>query len=199
MKFVLASNNEGKLREMREILSELDIELISQNEAGCVLSVEETGTTFEENAYLKAIMSTAMLGLPSISDDSGLCVEALGGEPGVYSARYGSPEVTTDEGRVELLLKNLDGQQDRRAKFVSSICCTFPNGDKIVANGECPGVITESPRGDGGFGYDPVFLPDGCDKTMAEMSAEEKNAISHRKKALDEFKKGLVEYYAADQ
>lgn len=199
MKFVLASNNEGKLREMRELLAELDIEVISQREAGCTVSAEETGESFEENAYLKAVMATSVLGLPAIADDSGLCVDALDGAPGIYSARFGAPEIETDAERTEYLLKLMQGKANRTARFVSCVCCTFPNGDRLEARGECEGTLTESPRGDGGFGYDPIFLPDGESLTMAEMTEERKNTISHRAHALEDFRKGLVEYYAADK
>lgn len=199
MTFVLASNNSGKLREIREILSDMDIEVISMREAGCEFSAQETGTTFEENAYIKAIMATTLLGLPAIADDSGLCVDALDGAPGIYSARYGNGEAKTDADRMYLLLKNMEGKEERTARFVSCVCCTFPNGDRITARGECEGTITKEPRGENGFGYDPIFLPSGMTGTMAEMPQETKNRISHRAKALEEFKKGLMDYYAADQ
>lgn len=152
MTFVMASNNGGKLREIREILSDMDIEVISQREAGCEVSAQETGTTFEENAYIKAIMATTLLGLPAIADDSGLCVDALDGAPGIYSARYGNGEAKTDMERMELLLKNMEDKTDRAARFVSCVCCTFPNGDVITARGECEGTITREPRGENGFG-----------------------------------------------
>lgn len=199
MTFVMASNNGGKLREIREILSDMDIEVISQREAGCEVSAQETGTTFEENAYIKAIMATTLLGLPAIADDSGLCVDALDGAPGIYSARYGNGEAKTDAERMELLLKNLEDKTDRAARFVSCVCCTFPNGDVITARGECEGTITREPRGENGFGYDPIFLPSGMTMTMAEMPEETKNRISHRAKSLEEFKKGLIDYYASDK
>lgn len=199
MTFVMASNNGGKLREIREILSDMDIEVISQREAGCEVSAQETGTTFEENAYIKAIMATTLLGLPAIADDSGLCVDALDGAPGIYSARYGNGEAKTDMERMELLLKNMEDKTDRAARFVSCVCCTFPNGDVITARGECEGTITREPRGENGFGYDPIFLPSGMTMTMAEMPEETKNRISHRAKSLEEFKKGLIDYYASDK
>lgn len=198
MTFVLASNNAGKLIEMRELLAEAGIDVISQSEAGVGFSVDETGTTFEENSRLKAMMAVTLTGMPAIADDSGLCVDALGGAPGVYSARYGGSQAETDTERMQLLLRNMDGQTMRSARFVSCICCAFPNGDIITARGECPGVITTEPRGENGFGYDPIFLPDGFDQTMAEMSRETKNMISHRARALEDFRKGLMEYYAAD-
>lgn len=196
MKIILASNNSGKLREMKELFSDMDIEILSQREAGFELDVEETGTTFEENAWLKAAAVTEATGMIAVADDSGLSVEHLGGAPGVYSARYTGRHSDSDEDRYSLLLKNMEGISDRRAKFVSCICCTFPNGDIIRTRGECCGRLLLSPRGDRGFGYDPVFCPDGTGKSMAELSDEDKNAISHRGKAIREFKKKLREYYA---
>ena len=151
MKLILASNNAGKVVEFREILAGTGIEVIPQREAGCDFEVDETGETFEENAFLKAEAAMKATGLPAVSDDSGLEVDALGGAPGVYSARYGGPELD-DAGRYRLLLENLRGQLDRRGKFVSAICCCFPNGDRVEARGECPGTIAYAPRGEGGFG-----------------------------------------------
>ena len=192
-KFVLATHNPGKLREMSAILAELGVEVVSPKELGITVDVEETGTTFAENAMLKARAICAAAGLPAIADDSGLCVDALNGAPGVYSARYGGPGLD-DVGRYKLLLENLRGQLDRRGKFVSAICCCFPNGDKVEARGECPGTIAYAPKGEGGFGYDPVFFIPGLKKTFAELTAEEKNAISHRGNALKAFQKQLQEY-----
>ena len=192
-KFVLATHNPGKLAEMKAILSGLGVEVISPAEAGVSVDVEETGATFAENAMLKAKAVCAAAGLPAIADDSGLCVNALNGGPGVYSARYGG-EGLTDKDRYELVLKGLSGQLDRGAKFVSAICCAFPNGDVVTARGECPGLITYSPRGSGTFGYDPIFLVPEKKKTFAEMEGEEKNAISHRGVALQKFKVELEKY-----
>ena len=160
MKLVLASNNAHKLVEMRDILSRLGVEVVLESDVGVDVDVEETGTTFEENAFLKAHAVMEASGLPAIADDSGLCVDALGGAPGVYSARYGGPELD-DAGRYRLLLENLRGQMTRTAKFVSVITCCFPNGDVICARGECPGTIAYAPQGEGGFGYDPVFCVPG--------------------------------------
>ena len=160
---------------------------------GVDVDVEETGATFEENAFLKARAVMEASGLPAIADDSGLCVDALNGAPGVYSARYGGPGLD-DVGRYRLLLENMRGQLDRRCRFVSAICCCFPNGDVIAARGECPGTIAFAPMGEGGFGYDPVFFIPGLKKTFAQLSPEEKNAISHRGKALEAFKVKLEEY-----
>ena len=193
MKLVLASKNKKKLVEMNDILSHLGIEVCSEAEAGVDVEVEETGTTFEENSLLKARAVMEASGMPAIADDSGLCVDALGGAPGVYSARYGGPELD-DAGRYRLLLENLRGQMTRTAKFVSVITCCFPNGDVICARGECPGTIAYAPQGEGGFGYDPVFFVPRLKKTFAQLSPEEKNAISHRGKALEQFKVKLEEY-----
>ncbi len=196
MKIILASNNKGKLREMRELLAELGIEVLSQREAGFDIEVEETGTTFEENSYLKASAITALSGLPAVADDSGLMVDHLGGEPGVYSARYTGNHEDSDIDRYMYLLKKMEGVTDRRAKFVSALCCTFPNGDVIRTRGECHGNILLAPVGDHGFGYDPIFGPDCSEGSMAQLTDEEKNAISHRGKAVREFIEKLREYYA---
>ena len=193
MKLVLASKNAHKLVEMKDILSQLGVEVVLESEAGVDVDVEETGTTFEENAYLKAHAVMEASGLPAIADDSGLCVDALNGAPGVYSARYGGPGLD-DAGRYRLLLENMRGQLDRRCKFVSAICCCFPNGDVITARGECPGTIAYAPQGEGGFGYDPVFFLPQRKKTFAQLTAEEKNEISHRGRALALFQEKLKEY-----
>ena len=193
MKLVLASKNSHKLVEMRDILSQLGVEVVLESDVGIDVDVEETGTTFEENAFLKAHAVMEASGLPAIADDSGLCVDALGGAPGVYSARYGGPGLD-DAGRYRLLLDNLRGQLDRRGKFVSAICCCFPNGDTVTARGECPGTIAYAPRGENGFGYDPIFFLPSLKKTFAQLPPGEKNAISHRGNALREFKTELEKY-----
>ena len=196
MKLVLASKNQKKLVEMNEILSHLGIQVCSEAEAGVDVEVEETGATFEENSLLKARAVMEASGMPAIADDSGLCVDALNGAPGVYSARYGG-EGLDDAGRYRLLLENMRGQTPRTAKFVSVITCCFPNGDVLSARGECPGTIAFAPMGEGGFGYDPVFFIPSLKKTFAQLSPEEKNAISHRGKALEAFQVKLEErnYY----
>ena len=194
MKVILASKNQHKLTELSAILSGLGFEIALESEYGLDIDVDETGTTFEENALIKARAACQALGEPAIADDSGLCVDALGGAPGVYSARYGGCK--TDPERVALLLKNLGDEKDREAKFVSCIACVFPNGDVLTARGECPGTITTAPRGDGGFGYDPVFELPGTGKTMAQLTEEEKNAVSHRGRALKAFQEKLREYNA---
>lgn len=197
MKLILASNNAHKLREFREILNPLGIEIIPQSEAGCHFEVDETGTTFEENAYLKAAAVTAATGLPAVADDSGLVVDALGGEPGIYSARYTGNHEDTDEDRTNLVLQKMEGVEQRSARFVSCISCTFPNGDRIDTRGECEGHIQHRATGKNGFGYDPIFRPVGYPCSTAEMTPDEKNAISHRGKSLREFYEKLKEYLHA--
>ena len=188
MKAVLASHNKKKMAEMRTILAEVGVEILSQADVGVDIEPEETGTTFEENARIKAEAIMKATGLPAIADDSGLVVDALGGAPGVYSARYGG-EGLDDTGRWQLLLKNMEGKTDRACLFVSVICCAFPDGTEIVSRGKCEGMVADGPTGEGGFGYDPVFWLPEMGKSMAELTAEEKNGISHRGNALREFKK----------
>ena len=192
-KFVLATHNPGKLAEMKAILSSLGVEVVSPAEAGVEVDVEETGTTFAENAMLKAKAVCAAAGLPAIADDSGLCVNALNGGPGVYSARYGG-EGLDDAGRRRLLLQNLRGQTTRAAHFTCAVACAFPNGDTLEAEGRCDGAIAFAPLGDGGFGYDPVFLIPEKGKTFGQIGPEEKSKISHRGKALAAFAEKLGAY-----
>ena len=193
MKFVLATHNPGKLREMSAILGELGVEVVSPADVGITVDVEETGTTFAENAMLKAKAICAAAGLPAIADDSGLCVDALNGAPGVYSARYGG-EGLDDKGRYMLLLNSMRGQTTRKAHFACAIACAFPNGDELTAQGQCDGAIAFAPMGEGGFGYDPVFLVPEKGKTFGQLTAEEKSAISHRGKALRDFSEKLATY-----
>ena len=191
-RFVLASHNPGKLAEMRDILGELGIRVISQREAGVDVEPEETGETFEENAVIKAVAVMKACGLPAMADDSGLAVDALGGAPGVYSARYGGGHDRSDAERNAFLLKNMENEEHRGAKYVSVIAVAYPDGRIITARGECRGEIARKEKGEGGFGYDPLFLlPDG--RHMAELSKEEKNRISHRGNALRELKRILTE------
>ena len=199
MRLILASNNAHKAREFREILAPLGIEIVTQGEAGCNFEVDETGETFEANAFLKAEAAMKATGEAAVSDDSGLEVDALGGAPGVHSARYTGRHEDSDADRRALLMKNLAGVEQRAARFVSAICCVFPNGDVINARGTCEGRIAEYEKGENGFGYDCMFIPEGEGRTMAELSAEEKNAISHRGAALREFARLLKEYNNADK
>ena len=196
MKVILASKNQHKLTELSAILSGLGFEIALESEYGLDIDVDETGTTFEENSLLKAEAVMKASGLPVLADDSGLMVDALGGAPGVHSARYTGRHEDSDAARYTLLLHNLGDRTDRTARFVSCICCTFPNGDVLRARGTCEGSILFAPRGENGFGYDPVFQPDGYACSMAELRPEEKNAISHRGNALKILKEELRNYYA---
>lgn len=197
MKLVLASKNAHKLEELQAILADLGVEVVPESAVGVDVAVEETGTTFEENAYLKAHAVMEATGLPAVADDSGLCVDALNGAPGVYSARYGGEELD-DPGRCRLLMDNLRGMLDRRCKFVSCICCCFPDGSRLEARGECPGTVAYAPRGEGGFGYDPIFFVPSLKKTFAQLTAQEKNAVSHRGIALRDFAEKLREKQAGN-
>lgn len=195
MKFVLASKNPHKLGEIQKILGEFGIEVVLESDVGVDVDVEETGTTFEENAALKAVAVMQATGLPAIADDSGLCVDALDGAPGVYSARYGGKGLD-DIGRYRLLLQAMQGQVDRRCKFVSCVCCAFPSGEQVTARGECPGTLAYAPQGENGFGYDPIFFVPSMRKTFAQLTGEEKNAISHRGASLAQFRANLKNYLA---
>ena len=192
-KFVLATHNPGKLKEMSDILARFGVEVVSPGDLGITVDVEETGATFAENAMLKAKAICAVAKLPAIADDSGLCVDALNGGPGVYSARYGG-EGLDDKGRYMLLLNNMRGQTTRAAHFTCSIACAFPNGDTLTAEGRCDGSIAFAPMGEGGFGYDPVFFVPEKAKTFGQLTAEEKSTISHRGKALKSFAEKLETY-----
>ena len=189
MRIVLASNNAHKLVELRAILTTLGMEVAAQKELGISVEPEETGTTFEENSYIKAKTVMDCCHFPTIADDSGLMVDALGGAPGVYSARYGGETCKSDRDRLEYLLAQMQNvaDGDRTAKFVSVITLLTPDGKRVVARGECPGVILREPMGENGFGYDPVFYvaQEGC--TFAQLPAERKNRISHRARALEAF------------
>ena len=193
MKFVLATANPGKVSEMRDILSKLGIEVVTRNDLGITFDVEETGSTFLENATLKANAISSASGMPAIADDSGLVVDALDGEPGLYSSSYGGEDLT-DEERCLYLLGKMENMEQRRAKFVCTIVCAFPDGRSLTATGECQGVIVTKPCGIGGFGYDPVFRPDGKDTTMAQLTTDVKNTVSHRGIALREFSRLLKDY-----
>ena len=184
MKLVLASKNKGKLRELQAMLRDTPVEVLLESQVGIDLEVEETGTTFEENSRLKAMAVMQASGLPAIADDSGLVVDALDGAPGVYSARYGG--LDSDAARTAYLLKNMEQVPDdrRTARFVSVITACFPDGREIQVRVECEGVITREVRGDGGFGYDPIFYVEEYGCSTAELDSETKNRISHRGNAL---------------
>ncbi len=187
MKVLLASNNGHKIKEIKEILGDF-FDVVSLREAGVESDPEETGATFEENARIKAVAGMKASGMPCIADDSGLEVFALDGLPGVMSARYAGGH-GDDSANNEKLLRELENASDRSARYVCVICMAFPNGHEIVARGECRGTILKEARGEGGFGYDPLFFFPQFGKTFAEITAEEKNEVSHRKAALKEFEK----------
>ena len=201
MKVVLASKNPHKLVEIDAITRKLGIELILQSELGVDIDVEETGTTFEENSFLKANAVMQATGLPAMADDSGIVVDALNGAPGVYSARYGGDPTMTDHDRKMLLLKNTEHVPDgqRQAAFVAVITLVEPDGRVIQARGEIHGELTREPRGENGFGYDPIFYYPPMEKTTSQMTAEEKNRVSHRANALNLFYKKLKEANYADK
>ena len=193
MRFVLASHNKGKLAELQAILGELGIEVVSQSQIGLNLEPEENGETFADNARIKARAVMEASGLPAIADDSGLCVDALQGGPGVYSARYGGPGLSDGE-KNQLLLQTMRGQTPRTCRFVCHITCCFPDGELLEAEGTCEGTVAFAPMGEEGFGYDPIFFVPGLKKSFAQLTAEEKNAISHRGNALRAFAEQLRLY-----
>lgn len=192
--FLLATNNAGKLAELRPIFASLGLECVSMREAGASSDPEETGVTFEENAFIKARAAMEASGMPAVADDSGLMVDALGGAPGVMSARFAGGHDVSDEEKCAFLLEKMADKEQRSARFVSCIACVFPDGGELSARGECEGSITRAPRGESGFGYDPVFVPEGFGETFAELGPEIKNGISHRARALRAFGVELARY-----
>lgn len=192
MKVILASNNKNKIREMAQILEPFGMEVISQREAGADFEVEESGTTFRENAEIKAAAVFERLNAPVIADDSGLMVDALGGAPGVYSHRYAGENATDKDRCQKLLSELLDVPEEKRtAKFICEICFIDEKGEKHFFTGKCEGIIGTEEKGENGFGYDPVFYVGGV--SLAEMTDDEKNSISHRGEALRLMKKYLEE------
>ncbi len=187
---VLASRNTGKTVEIKDMLKGFPIIIKDLNDFGPIPPVVETGTTFDENAYIKASFTARILGLPAMADDSGLCVEALNGAPGVYSARYAGNDAT-DEQRCTKLLQDLQGLSDRNAAFECVISIAVSTGAALTYEGRCEGLIAEKPRGTSGFGYDPIFYYPPLNKTFAEMSREEKSQISHRGLALNQVRDEL--------
>lgn len=201
MKVVLASKNKHKLEEIGKIMEKLDIQLVLESELGVDVDVEETGTTFEENSFLKAEAVMKATGLPALADDSGIAVDALNGEPGIYSARYGFDDTLDDRGRLQLLLKNTEQVPDgqRQAQFVCVITLVTPEGQTIQARGEVHGELLRAPAGSGGFGYDPIFYYPPFGKSLAEVSAREKNQVSHRAVALRKLYEKMKEAGYADK
>lgn len=183
---VLATTNENKVKEFKRITADFNIEIKSLADFGPLPPVIEDGDTFEENAYKKAHHIAKVLGLPAIADDSGLVVKALGGAPGVYSARYAGSEASDDDN-IDKLLGEMKDVLDRSAYFHCVLSIAVPSGPALTYEGRCSGTITQERRGTGGFGYDPVFLCDTFKKTFAELSMDEKNTVSHRGMALQEF------------
>ena len=208
MKICAATGNAGKLRELRRILEAQGHEVVSQKELGITIEPDETGTTFEENALIKAETICKASGLPTIADDSGLCVDALEGAPGVYSARYCGRH-GDDEANNDKLLENMQDipAEQRGAKFVAAVCFILPTGRHLTCRGECPGKVAFARlAGDYGFGYDPLFIPDECGvgkaekrpntegRSYAQLTPDEKDAISHRGVALAKLEKELPEF-----
>lgn len=190
-KLVLATRNKNKVRELAQILAGTQLEVLCAADFEDLEDVEETGTTFEQNALLKARYVAANTKMYALADDSGLEVKALNGQPGVYSARFAG-EPANDQANIEKLLRELDGNTERSARFACVMALVGPDGETIACErGICSGVITQQASGDKGFGYDPVFMPEGCSVTFAQMSAEEKNSMSHRARALEAMKKHL--------
>ena len=192
---VAASRNQHKIDEMQAILKKFGMEIISRDDAGVPkIEIEEDGETFEENSYKKAYEIMKLCGKTTISDDSGLMVDYLGGAPGVYSARFAGEDGNDAKNNEKLLTLLTDvPYKERRAQFVSVITMVFTNGESITARGECLGHIIDAPVGENGFGYDPLFVPDGFQRTFAQLSPEEKNEISHRANALVELERLLKE------
>ncbi len=191
MKLIIASNNKGKIREYKELLEPLGYDVISQSEAGVNIEAEETGKTFAENAAIKARAIYDLKKCAVLADDSGLAVDALGGEPGVYSARYGN--LSSDKERCDLILEKLKGvpEGERGARFICAIHFIRPDGSEISVEGICEGKIGFAPLGENGFGYDPIFMYG--DKSFAQVDAEFKNSVSHRGKALEKLLQTLAQ------
>jgi XTP/dITP diphosphohydrolase len=184
---IIASRNTGKTAEIRELLSGFPITIKNLDDFGPIPEVEEDGQTFDENAYKKASFTARVLGHPALADDSGLVVDALNGAPGVLSARYAGPDAT-NEDRFQKLLQEMEGVTNRKAAFECVISIAVPTGPALTYEGRCEGTIAKSPEGVNGFGYDPIFFYPPLKKTFAELTREEKGRVSHRGKALEEFR-----------
>lgn len=193
MKIVFASSNKGKIKEVKELLKESDVEILSLEDIGFTGDIVEDGTTFEENAGIKAKTVCKFSGLPAVADDSGLVIDALDGRPGVYSARYGGYDTSYDI-KLQMLLDELKDvpKEKRTARYEAAVYCAFPDGKSIITHGTCEGWMGYEPKGENGFGYDPLFMIDDT-QTMAQISDQAKNAMSHRGKAVREFAEKLKE------
>ncbi len=187
---VIATTNKGKTAEIREMLTDSSVHIKNLNDFGPIPEIEEDGKTFDENAYKKASVTARILGIPALADDSGLMVESLEGAPGVLSARYAG-EQATDQQRCEKLLKEMKGKTNRKAAFECVLSIAVPTGPALTYEARCEGLIAEKPSGSNGFGYDPVFFYPPLKKTFAELSRTEKSRVSHRGKALGEFKEEI--------
>jgi XTP/dITP diphosphohydrolase len=185
--FVIATRNQGKTAEIRDLLKDFPVDIKNLDDFGPIPPLEEDGETFDENAYKKASFAARILGVPALADDSGLLVEALGGAPGIHSARYAG-ENATDEQRYLKLLEEMQGKSNRRAAFECVISIAVPTGPALTYEARCQGLITDSPAGSNGFGYDPIFFYPPLKKTFAELTREEKSRVSHRGKAFAELK-----------
>ena len=192
-KIIFASNNKGKIRELKDILSSLGIEVVSQREAGFDIEADETGTTFAENSAIKAKAIYELAKIPVLADDSGLCVDALDGQPGVYSHRFAG-ENATDEEKCRYILEKLENVSDekRTARFICDMCFIDENGREYHAEGKCEGKIGREEKGNNGFGYDPIFVVGN--RTLAGLEEAEKNQISHRAEALKKMKEILKQF-----
>jgi len=191
VKVLAATTNKGKIQEISDILARAGVSIVSVAELGLTLDVIEDGETFEENAIKKALAFREASGMHALADDSGLCVDALSGAPGVYSARYAGP-AANDQDNIKLLLEKLAGIPERKARFVCVAALALTDGRVITGRGEFPGVIIDTPRGLGGFGYDPIFLDPVTGKTFAELSRDEKNRMSHRHRALEALREEFI-------
>ena len=198
MKLLVATNNKGKLGELIGLLDGLPVDLLSLSDIGCTVEIEETGATFAENTALKARGYARIAGIPTLADDSGLEVEALGNRPGVFSARYGGADLGFDE-KMLMLIDELEktGGKNRTARFVCSMAIADAGGEIVhSAEGICNGKIAQKPHGTGGFGYDPLFIPDGFENTFGELSNDVKQKISHRFRAFEQIMPFLRLFYA---
>ena len=184
---ILATRNEGKISEFKKLLTGFDAEIITLKDFGTIPAIEEDGETFEDNAYKKAWLTAQYIGLPAIADDSGLMVNALGGAPGVFSARYAGADATDEENNLKLL-KAMEGHEDREARFMCIIAIAVPKGPALIYEGICEGIITRESIGEHGFGYDPLFYYPPMKKSFAQLSPDEKNKVSHRGKAMAELR-----------
>ena len=196
LKIVIATRNAGKLKEISEKLKDYPVVLVSLLDYPQIPEIEEKGTTFSENAFLKASTVSHYTNLPALADDSGLEIDCLDGKPGIYSSRWGK----TDEERIEKVLKAIQEtrNKERKARFVCAMCLVileFPENNTLTSEGICYGKVTNFPQGDAGFGYDPIFMPDGYNLTFSQLGVETKNKISHRAKALDEILPQIIAYF----